>query len=303
LGGYGSGGPDRWKARTGETVVKAPGDSRQGDGGHTELTRLTADGSDYRSPPRRASLPGRIFPSFAFYSALAPIVWKSSALAKRGRYGSREWIRSSHDVLRALERVGIPVEITGIRHLAGLEGPCVVVGNHMSVLETFVLPGVIEPIRPVTFVVKESLMTYPVFGHVMRSRDPIAVTRTHPRQDLKAVMDGGRERLARGVSLVVFPQTTRRPCFLPEEFNTIGIKLAQRAGVPVVPMALLTDAWGNGKRLKDFGRIDPSRPVHIAFGEPLHVEGRGASEHEAVIGFIQEKLEKWRTPLNLPVAS
>lgn len=272
------------------------------EGGTEGLKRLTADGSDYRSPGRRASMVARIFPSLSFYSLLAPIVFRSGSRAKRSRYGGAEWVESSHQVLRALERVGVRVEVTGIRHLEDLDGPCLVIANHMSVLETFVLPGVIQPIRPVTFVVKESLMTYPVFGHVMRSRDPIAVTRTNPRQDFKAVMEGGRERLAKGVSLVVFPQTTRTSFFDPEEFNSIGIKLAQKTRVPVVPLALLTDAWGNGKRLKDFGKIDPSRTVHLAFGEPMVVAGRGSGEHEAVISFIQGKLEEWRGATGLPAS-
>jgi 1-acyl-sn-glycerol-3-phosphate acyltransferase len=128
----------------------------------------------------------------------------------------------------------------------------------------------------------------------MRSRDPVAVTRTNPRQDLKTVMEGGKERLANGISLIVFPQTTRYDVLRPEEFNTIGVKLAQRAGVPVVPLALLTDAWGVGKWIKDVGKIDPSRTVHLAFGEPIRVQGRGGEEHEAVIAFIQERLQAWR---------
>jgi 1-acyl-sn-glycerol-3-phosphate acyltransferase len=225
---------------------------------------------------------------------LAGIVLRSGAKAKGGRYDSADWVNSSHDVLHALERVGVRFEISGIQHLENLETPCVVIGNHMSILETFVLPGVIQPIRPVTFIVKESLLTYPVFGHVMRSRDPVSVTRTNPRQDFKAVMEGGKERLEKGISVVVFPQTTRTNSFDPAEFNTIGVKLAQRADVPVVPLALLTDAWGNGKRLKDFGKIDPTRKVHLAFGEPLQVTGRGTSEHQAVVTFIEEKLQEWR---------
>ena len=142
-------------------------------------------------------------------------------------------------------------------------------------------------------IVKDSLLTYPVFGHVMRSRNPIAVGRSNPREDLKAVMEGGKERLGNGVSLIIFPQTTRTPAFDPAEFNTLGVKLARRADVPVVPLALVTDAWGTGKRFKDFGKIDPSKAVHLAFGEPMRIEGRGEAEHEAIIEFIQGNLKAW----------
>jgi 1-acyl-sn-glycerol-3-phosphate acyltransferase len=157
-----------------------------------------------------------------------------------------------------------------------------------------VLPIVIHPIRRVTFIVKDSLLAYPVFKHVLSARDPIVVGRTNPRQDLKTVLEGGMARLQKGVSVIVFPQTTRTRSFDPKKFNTIGVKLAQRAGVPVVPLAVLTDAWGNGKYLKDFGRIDPSRKVCFAFGKPMRVEGRGAAENQAVKDFIARKLEAWR---------
>jgi 1-acyl-sn-glycerol-3-phosphate acyltransferase len=258
------------------------------------MKRLPTTPAGYRTADSKAPLLARTFPSLSFYRKMAAIVWRSGSLAKRGRYGDAEWNESSHDVLRALEGVGVRFEITGIDHVEDLDGPCVVVGNHMSVLETFVLPGVIRPIRPVTFIVKESLLGYPVFGHVMRSRDPVAVTRTHPRQDFKTVMELGKERLGKGISLVVFPQTTRHQTLRPAEFNSIGVKLAQRTNVPVVPLAVLTDAWGVGRWIKDVGRIDPSKKVHLAFGKPLSVQGRGGEEHEAVISFIQRRLEEWR---------
>ncbi|HTU03505.1 MAG TPA: lysophospholipid acyltransferase family protein, partial [Candidatus Sulfotelmatobacter sp.] len=129
--------------------------------------------------------------------------------------------------------------------------------------------------------------------HVMRSRDPIVVGRVNPREDLKAVLEGGAERLARGVSIVVFPQTTRTPVFDPAEFNTIGVKLAKRAGVPVVPLALKTDAWGEGRLIKDLGRIDPSKTVHFAFGAPRCIAGRGSEEHEEIVRYISAHLAAW----------
>ena len=208
-------------------------------------------------------------------------------------YDDAAWSRSSFDILRALEAAGVRLEIAGVGRFAALGGPCVFVGNHMSTLETFVLPTVILSAKRMTYVVKRELTSYPVFGHVMRARDPIVVGRANPRDDLKAVLEGGAERLRAGISIVVFPQTTRTPVFDPAAFNTIGVKLARRAQVPVVPIALKTDAWGNGRVVKDIGRIDPAKTVHIEFGAPLRVQGTGVTEHQRVIDFIRERLRAW----------
>jgi 1-acyl-sn-glycerol-3-phosphate acyltransferase len=232
-------------------------------------------------------------PSFFFYRRMASIVFRSSSRAKRGHYGDREWAESSLDIMKALEHVGVIFELTGAGHFINFSGPCVFIGNHMSTLETFVLPGIIEPFKDVTFVVKQSLIDYPVFRYVMRSRHPVVVGRSNPREDLRAVLEGGADRLNAGRSMIIFPQTTRTPLFDPSAFNTIGIKLAKKAGVPAIPIALKTDAWGNGKHIKDFGTIDPSRKVYFAFGEPLAITGNGAAEHRQIIEFISSSLKNW----------
>lgn len=250
-------------------------------------------GGSYRTGPAVRPFLARSFPSLAFYTRFAGFVFSGSDRARRGCYGDDDWSRSSLQVLHALEDAGVRLEITGTEHFSRLAGPCVFVGNHMSTLEAFVLPTIIQPLKRVAFVVKKSLVEYPVFGHLMRSRSPIVVGRTNPREDLQAVFEGGRDRLQSGISIVVFPQRTRSPLFDPAAFNSIGIKLAKRAQVPVVPLALKTDAWGNGACLKDFGRIDPAKVVHFAFGEALRVQGSGAAEHQQVVGFIREKLTAW----------
>ncbi len=257
------------------------------------MSRLALVKGSYTTSQDRRSFIGRLSPGLAFYSRIFTIIFRASAKAKRGRYDDEEWGRSSFATLQALESAGVRFDIAGLEHVAALEGPCVFIGNHISTLETFLLPVILLPFTKITFVVKQSLMDYPVFGHVMRSRDPIAVGRTNAREDLKAVLEGGAARLGTGISLVIFPQTTRVPEFDPKEFNTIGIKLAKRADVPVIPFALKTDAWGNGRLVKDFGRIDPSRTAHFAFGAPLRVGQQGAAEHQAIIRFIVSKLRAW----------
>ena len=254
-----------------------------------------SDGT-YQTAPRRLSAWARAFPSLSFYGRFMSIIWGSAAQAKQNRYPTSQWYRSSLDVLLALEQVGVSFDISGVTHLKRLQSPCVIVANHMSVLETVVLPRVILPHLDITFVVKESLLHYPVFKHVVRSRNPIAVGRSSPREDLKAVLTGGVEKLRRGTSVIVFPQTTRTRRLDPAEFNSIGVKLAHKGKVPVVPLALKTDAWGEGKLVKDLGKIDRTKTVRLAFGSPLEIQGRGGQEQQQIIDFITEHLQAWREP-------
>lgn len=236
----------------------------------------------------------RNLPSACFYSSFMWVVIRASLKARRGQYTDEDWAQSSIEVLRHLEKVGVSVQITGGKHISEPHAPVIFIGNHLSMLETMVLPSIVVPFRPVTFVIKQSLLEYPIFKHIMRSRNPVAVSRTNPRLDLKTVLEEGQERLSRGISIIIFPQTTRAP-FDPRHFSSIGIKLAKRAGVPIVPLALMTDAWGNGVRLKDFGKIDPSKRVYFSFGEPLEVEGKGTEEHQHIVEFIQKHLANWQT--------
>ena len=259
--------------------------------------RLDLDHGTYATSGHAEGRRAGLWPNLAFYSRIVPIVYRASAKAKRGIYDDAAWSASSLDVVRALEHIGARFAIAGLDHVAGLKGPCVFIGNHMSILETFVLPCLIAPYRRVTFVVKESLITYPCFGHVMRSRDPVVVGRENAREDLRVVMEEGQKRLEAGVSIVIFPQTTRSEQFDARKFNSLGVKLARKAGVPVVPVALKTDAWSVGRLIKDFGPIRPERTVRFRFGEPMIVTGSGKEEHARVVEFLEAHLSAWcRSP-------
>jgi 1-acyl-sn-glycerol-3-phosphate acyltransferase len=253
---------------------------------------LVLDG-DYVSPNARPSLIGRLVPSFVFYSRIVGIVRRAFLVARKGRFDQSQLMVRSHETLRALERLGVRVTVENTEVLNRLDGPCVIVANHMSTLETFVLPGLVIPFCPMTFVVKKSLVEMPIFGPVMRGCDPIVVTRSDPRVDLKAMLNGGVDRISRGISIAVFPQTTRTVRFDPGSFNSIGAKLARGAGVPIVPLALRTDAWGSGRLFREIGPFRPELPVHFAFGEPMEVTGTGRAEHDATVSFINDNLDRW----------
>lgn len=249
----------------------------------------------YHSPQKSAGLCSRMGPSFMFYLRMVPPVARLCWLAKMGRADDYAWVRSSVAVMRSLERSGCKMHIEGLEHIDSIDGPCVIAANHMSTLETFVLPCILQPRKAITFVVKTSLTTMALFGPVMRSRSPVVVERKNPREDLITVLEEGTTRLKQGISIIVFPQSTRSDTFNPAKFNSIAAKLAKKAQVPLVPLALKTNAWGKGTIMKDFGKVYPEIPTHFRFGAPLHINNTGKTEHAAVSAFIEASLEEWNT--------
>lgn len=250
----------------------------------------------YNTPAgRKESILYRILHYHRLYFTLkyALIVFRTRSQAVRGIYDTRAWADSSYFIFKFVENAGGRYHITGMENILKEPDPVVFISNHMSTLETMVLPCLIAPHREVTFVVKESLVRHPLFGHVMRSRDPIVVGRTDPRKDFEEVMTKGSVLLSRGVSIVIFPQSTRSNEFNPEEFNSLGVKLARKAGVKVVPVALKTDFWGQGKIIKELGPLESKKPIFFRFGEPFPVETNGKEENQRVIEFIQSSLNEW----------
>jgi 1-acyl-sn-glycerol-3-phosphate acyltransferase len=235
----------------------------------------------------------RKIPGVFFYAKIALSIFEASRMSRIGNYTLYKKILSSLGVLQTLEHIGVDVKIENMAAIRNLKIPCVFVGNHMSVLETFIFPCLILPYRKFTFVLKKSLTEYPIFKHIIQSLNPIVVDRINPREDFKKVLMGGLTCLKKNTSVLVFPQTTRSLHFNPTNFNSLGVKLAKRGNVPVVPVAVKTDAWGIGKWLKDIGRIDPAKPVRISFGDPVYIQGNGKKEHRIIIDFISSKLADW----------
>jgi 1-acyl-sn-glycerol-3-phosphate acyltransferase len=255
----------------------------------------------YRTDPARPKpLLDRLLGRFdAWYYVRLLGILRDAERAARGAAMSREaWAAVSLSYLRLLEGVGARLEVTGLGFPAAAGRPVVFVGNHMSILESFLLPAVLLHINRVAAVVKESLLRYPLLGPFARATEPISVGRTNPREDLRAVLDAGRRFLEAGRSVILFPQATRSAVFDPSAFNTLGVKLARDAGAPIVPLALKTDFQANGRLVKDIGPLDRSKTVHLRFGPPLELGSDPKEANRAVVRFITDALAEWSAPLS-----
>ncbi len=251
--------------------------------------------SAYYTPEKKVGFFNKHFPSIDFYiRTLCGPVTKLCFSAQVGKCNGEVWINCSVGIGKLMEKVGARIDISGLQHVDAVDGPCIFIGNHMSTLETFMLPGILRPRGPVTFVVKESLIKTPLFGTVLTARNVISVGRNNPREDLKHILEEGKKRLDNGMSLIIFPQSTRSVEFDIQKFNSMGVKLAKHSGRPLIPLALKTDAWAQGTWIKDFGFIYPERTIHYAFGAARFVQGQGKEEHAYTAHFILEHLEKWK---------
>ena len=254
------------------------------------------NGDRYDTPegvPRALSEYFLLGSRWSVYSHFFGTIIRSRALALRGLYGDEAWANSSVEIIGNLERCGAKFHIAGMDRARKVEGPLVFVANHMSTMETLVLPGLIRPMKEVTYVVKDKLIGGFFWGPIMRSRDPIVVTRRDPRADLEAVLREGQARLAAGISVIVFPQGTRTESWKREGFNSLGVKLASKAGVPILPVALKTDYWGSSGLFRGFGPVHRNREVYLEFGESIAVSGRGKAEQEHCLDFIESRLKAW----------
>jgi 1-acyl-sn-glycerol-3-phosphate acyltransferase len=252
---------------------------------------------EYRTPPESLGKPRKngLWTSLAYnFRGLGGSMLRATWLSHQGKFDNLRWQECGLHLLWETERMGTEVILEGFSNLKDA-GPVVVVSNHMSLYETFAFPPLMRAFGNVAIVLKESLMKVPLLGQTFSTLKMIPVGRADPRADLKTVLEHG-ERFLREekTSVLLYPQGTRQPHFDCRKFNTLGVKLAQNAGVPIVPVAGQTSFLGVGKYTKDFGPVDTSIPVRFACGPVIQVTRANAKEAQAqCVDFIASKLEEW----------
>jgi 1-acyl-sn-glycerol-3-phosphate acyltransferase len=146
------------------------------------------------------------------------------------------------------------------------EGPAIYVANHRSVFDIAVLSAVLPP--PVHFVARDSLFRAPVIGSVLHHGRHVLVPRGAGAAGAQETARQVIDRLADGGRVVFFPEGTRSTDGRVGAFASGAFRLAHRAIVPVVPVALCgtEHVIPKGSRSIRGGRID------VRVGEPLPVD-------------------------------
>ena len=230
----------------------------------------------------------RVFPMCAIWDAVRKLT-------------TRKWAEFCFSAVTTPEACGMKVTVEGFDGRNAYKGPVVYLCNHTSTYETVGLIPILLAWGEINFVAKESLAHLPFLEHAARIMGMIGVSRTNPKADLLKLYDHGVKGLQSGRSFLVFPQGTRDEVFRRAKFSSIGAKLAEKAGVPIVPIVvdsrcMPTRKSGWLKRIfKDFGPVDTSKDIRIAAG-PVIACAKAREMHEAAFGWMADKLESWGLP-------
>ncbi len=156
--------------------------------------------------------------------------------------------------------------------------PFIVLAKHQSAWETLAFQ-VIFP--PQTWVVKRELLWIPFFGWGLAMLSPIAIDRAAGSRALRQLLDQGRERLARGLCIVMFPEGTRMAPGTRGHYQAGGAWLATQTATPVLAVAHNAGSlWRRKAFLKRPGLIT------VSVGEPITAQGRTYQE-------LNRRVENW----------
>lgn len=160
------------------------------------------------------------------------------------------------------------------------------VGNHRSyfdiVLTYSQFPGITG------YVAKKEMLRYPLLVNWMRNIHCLFLDRDNIKEGLKTIL-AGVEEVKKGVSMCIFPEGTRNKVndtFLP--FHEGSFKIAEKGGVPVVPMVIINSA----DIFEDHLPWIRSTTVVIEFQPPIYMTDMDRSARKNMGSYVSGLISK-----------
>lgn len=184
---------------------------------------------------------------------------------------------------------GADVTVTGEENL--LNEPVLYVGNHRSYFD--ILTGYTSIHGCCGFVAKKEMEKIPLLSIWMRLISCLFLDRKDIKQGLKTIL-AAIDQVKNGVSVWIFPEGTRshKPEML--EFKEGSMKIAEKSGCAIIPVALKgTDDIFE----KHMPWIRPSH-VQIRFGEPIYPKELSREEKKFLGAFVRTRIQEMLDEMN-----
>ena len=178
----------------------------------------------------------------------------------------------------------VKIDVVGAEKLDPAQ-PYVFVSNHFSLIDTPVMFGRMP--RDFRIMARHDLWRIPFLGWHLNRAGHLPVHRENPRAAVRNIGEAA-ERVRRGTSILLFPEggRTREPVM--RRFKPGAAHIAIRAGVPIVPMALV----GTRKILApNSAHLHPGR-AELRVGTPMPTTGEAGRGAKQLIADAQQEVAR-----------
>ena len=158
-------------------------------------------------------------------------------------------------IVRVLFKTLLPVRYHGLEHVRNLEAPYILMSNHLSMLDPFMMAAA-TPRYQIRFIGKKELWKNKLVAWFCKDLKAIPVDRHNTDMEaMRACMRVTRE----GHVLGIFPEGTRHHQGVMTELESGVALIALRSKVPLVPVYIT-------------GKLCPLRPLDVYVGQPIMMD-------------------------------
>jgi 1-acyl-sn-glycerol-3-phosphate acyltransferase len=156
--------------------------------------------------------------------------------------------------------------------------PFISLWKHSSAWDTlaqmFVVPTA-------AWLLKREILWIPIVGWAVKVYKPIAINRSAGHSAVNLVVGQGRDRLASGMGIIVYPEGTRMAPGQTRKYGISGALLATQTGAPVVPIA-----HNSGYFWRRRGIMKRPGTIRVVIGPPIDPKGLDPRE-------INQRAQEW----------
>jgi 1-acyl-sn-glycerol-3-phosphate acyltransferase len=157
--------------------------------------------------------------------------------------------------------------------------------KHQSAWETIALQTIFPP---QIWVLKRELMYIPILGWAWWAMNVIPIDRSAGREALKKLVMHGKDRLAKGLWVVIFPEGTRIAPGTRSKYHIGGAWLAAQTQTTVVPVAHNAGLFW---RKNAFTKLPGT--IIMSIGKPIETAGLKADAINTLVeNWIEAELLK-----------
>lgn len=215
------------------------------------------------------------------------LIWEYILGKKHPDQKNQQSLSIVQAVFRLILKVaGVHITVKGYENIPK-DQAVLYVGNHRSYFD--ILVGYVTVPSLTGFIAKKEMERYPLLSNWMKNVNCLFLDRNDMKAGLRTILSG-IESVKQGISIWIFPEGTRNrseDILDMLTFKEGSIKIAEKSGCPVVPVALTGTAEIFEKQ---FPRMKSSQ-VTIEFGQPFLV-GELEQDQKKFTGMYTQQLIK-----------